>query len=46
VDVWDKVLADKLPRSIALAIGHTEENLHPFYRHLEEVHDRLRFEVN
>lgn len=44
-DVWDKILADKLPGSIALAIGHTEENLKPLYRHLEEVHDRLRSEV-
>jgi hypothetical protein len=44
VDVWDKILANKLPHSIAPAIGHTEENLLPFYRHLEEVHDRLRSE--
>jgi hypothetical protein len=46
VDVWDKILADKLPGSIAPAIGHTEENLKPFYRHLEKVHDRLRSEVS
>jgi hypothetical protein len=45
VDVWDKILTDKLPRSIAPAIGHTEENLAPFYSHLEAVHDRLRNEV-
>jgi hypothetical protein len=45
VDVWDKILDEKLPRPIAPAIGHTEENLRPFYRHLEEVHDRLRFEI-
>jgi hypothetical protein len=46
VDVWDKILDDKLPRSVAPTIGHTEQNLHPFYRHLEEVHDRLRSEVS
>jgi len=46
VDVWDKILDDKLPRSVAPAIGHTEENLKPFYRHLEEVHDRLRSEIS
>jgi hypothetical protein len=45
VDVWDKILADKLPRSIPRAINHTEENLKPFYQHLEEVTDRLRDDV-
>jgi hypothetical protein len=42
VDVWDKILDDRLPRSIAPAIGHTESNLKPFYEHLEQEHDRLR----
>jgi hypothetical protein len=42
VDVWDKILDDRLPRSIASAIGHTESNLKPFYQHLEQEHDRLR----
>jgi hypothetical protein len=42
VDVWDKILDDRLPRRIAPAIGHTENNLKPFYAHLEEEHDRLR----
>jgi hypothetical protein len=46
VDVWDKILADKLPHSIAPAIGHTEENLKPFYQHIEEVHDRIRLEIS
>jgi hypothetical protein len=45
VDVWDKILADKLPRSVAVAINHTEAKLKPFYAHLEEVHDRLRREI-
>jgi hypothetical protein len=45
VDIWDKILADKLPASLAPAIGHTEQNLHPFYQHLEEVHDRIRSEI-
>jgi len=42
VDVWDKILDNKLPRSIAPAIGHSEANLQPFYEHLEAEHDRLR----
>lgn len=45
VDVWDKILSDTLPRSVAPAIGHTEQNLYPFYQHLEEVHDRIRSEI-
>jgi hypothetical protein len=46
VDVWDKILADKLPHAVAPAIGHTEENLKPFYKHLEEMHDKLRTEIS
>jgi hypothetical protein len=46
VDVWDKILAGKLPRSIAPDINHTEANLKPFYAHLETVHDRPRREVS
>jgi hypothetical protein len=45
VDVWDKMLADKLPRSVAPAIGHTEQKLFPFYRHLEKMHDQIRSEI-
>jgi len=46
VDVWDKILDGKLPRSVAPAINHTEANLKPFYTHLEEAHDRLRSEMS
>ena len=46
VDVWDKILDDRLPRSVAPAIGHTEQNLQPFYLHLEATHDRLGAEID
>ena len=46
VDVWDKTLARTLPHSIASAVGHTEKNLHPFYDHLEAMHDKLRSEIS
>ncbi len=46
VDVWDKILSDRLPREVAPAIGHAEENLKPFYSHLEATHDRLRSEID
>ena len=45
VDVWDKVLADKLPRDLAPRIGHTEQNLAEFYAHLEEMLDKLKSEI-
>ena len=45
VDVWDKVLNDQLPPAIAPRIGHTEQNLKPFYSHLESTHDRLRAQL-
>jgi hypothetical protein len=37
VDVWDKILDNKLTRSLAQAINHTEANLKPFYTHLQDV---------
>jgi hypothetical protein len=46
VDVWVKILDDRLPPTVAPAIGHTEQNLAPFYSHLEATHDRLRAELN
>jgi hypothetical protein len=46
VDVWDKILDDRLPRTVAPAIGHTEQNLRPFYSHLEATHDQLRTELD
>jgi hypothetical protein len=46
VDVWDKILREALPREIAPAIGHTEENLKPLYANLESIHDRLRGELS
>ncbi len=45
VDVWDKILTDRLPREVAPAIGHTETNLKPFYSNLAATHDRLRVEL-
>ena len=46
VYVWDKILNSRLPREIAGVIGHTEENLKPFYTHLEQMHDRLRSKIS
>jgi hypothetical protein len=45
VDVWDKILSDRIPRSVAPTIGHTEKNLKSFYSNLAATHDRLRVEL-
>src|SRR5262249_13666649 len=42
---WDQILGNKLPQSIAPGIYHKEQNIHPLYQHLEEVHDRIRLEI-
>ena|SRR6185312_11068524 len=41
-DVWERVLRDALSLEIAPAIAHTEDNVKPFYAHVESTHDRLR----
>jgi hypothetical protein len=46
VYVWDRVLDRRVTGEIALAIGHTEENLKPFYTHLKEMTDRLRSRIS
>jgi hypothetical protein len=46
IDVWEEILDKKLPNWVAPRINHTDANLHPFYAHLEEAHDRLRHEVS
>lgn len=45
VDIWDRFLRDALPGEVIQAVGHSEENVHPFYDHLEEMCDRLRTRV-
>lgn len=45
VFVWDKILNERLPRAVAPAIGHTEQNLKSFYGHLEEMTDKLRHQI-
>jgi hypothetical protein len=42
VSIWEAILENRLPSAIARLIGHTEQNLAPFYTHLQEKHDELR----
>ena len=45
VDVWERHLRNTIPDEIVWEIEHSEENLKPFYRHVEETHDQLRQEL-
>jgi hypothetical protein len=42
VDVWERHIRGTMPGEVVLEINHTEQNLHPFYEHLTQTHDRLR----
>lgn len=42
VDIWERWLAGSLPPELIERTGHTEQKLHPFYKHLEAQHLRLR----
>jgi hypothetical protein len=45
VFVWDRMLDGRLPHEVAPAIGHTEQNLNPFYTHLERITDASRMQI-
>lgn len=45
VEVWDRLLANSIPGEVMERLGHSEENLNPFYRHLEQRHDELRGKI-
>lgn len=42
VDVWERHLRGTIPGDLVREIEHGEAKLHPFYKHLEETHDRLQ----
>lgn len=42
LDVWNRAMSGSLPYEVLQRLGHSEENLHPFYQHLQDTHDRLR----
>jgi superfamily I DNA/RNA helicase len=42
IDVWERYLDGSLPHEVISRLGHSEENLQPFYKHLQEMHDKLR----
>jgi len=42
VELWDRFIADALPREVLTGLSHGEHLLTPFYDHLEAKHDDLR----
>ena len=36
VEIWERFLAEALPGEVVRNLGHTEDNLRPFYEHIEQ----------
>jgi len=45
VEIWERFLAEALPGEVIKKLGHTEENLRPFYEHMEQKLSALQAEV-
>ena len=45
VEIWERVLAEALPGEVIKKLGHIEENIRPFYEHLEQKLSALQAEV-
>lgn len=46
VQVWERYLAEALPGDVITKLGHTEENVHPFYEHVERKLSALQMKIN
>lgn len=46
VEIWERYLAEALPRDVLVKLGHTEENVLPFYDHVEQKLSALQNEIN
>ncbi|MSO88835.1 MAG: hypothetical protein EXQ89_02505 [Rhodospirillaceae bacterium] len=42
IEIWDRHIGESLPFEVNMALGHSEEKLHPLYDNLQTTHDRLR----
>ena len=42
VDVWERHIRGTMPTQVIEEIKHTEQNLHPFYDHMETMHELLQ----
>ena len=46
VEIWERYLAEALPGGVLRKLGHTEENVLPFYEHVESKLSALQEEIN
>lgn len=46
VEIWERYLAEALPGDVIRKLGHTEENVLPFYEHIERKLSVLQDEIN
>lgn len=46
VEIWERYLAETLPGDVISKLGHTEENVLPFYEHIEGKLSTLQDEIN
>ena len=42
IELWDRWIEHTIPAEVMEMLNHTEENLHPFYDHLEDKLDELK----
>ena len=45
VEIWNRWLADSLPREVLQKLSHDEENVSPLYDHLEARMEQLQSEI-
>lgn len=45
IELWDRWLAKSIPAEVIERLGHSEDNLKPFYDHLRQRHDGLRAKI-
>lgn len=45
VEIWERSLVEALPVDVMQKLGHTEETLFPFYKHIEQKLSALQAEI-
>ena len=45
VEIWERYLAEALPGEVLTKLGHAEENVLPFYEHIENKLSTLQTEI-
>lgn len=45
IELWDRWVAKSIPGEVIEHLGHSEDNLKPFYEHLQRRHDDLRAKI-